>query len=454
MNALVSFLIGLLSIAGMITIHETGHFVFARLSGITVEVFAIGWGKPLITWRRGSTEYRINFFPLGGYCRLKGADDLRQSLEQQYDHITSNPGSLFALSPLRRIPTFLAGALFNLIGAFILFIPLQMIDYERYGDPNIVVVTSEYPELFSNENGTENAAARAGIQTGDTIIALDGKPVSYFPEIQEILANAQRNTAMRFTVVRDGKQLEFSVVPDYHEEQRRPIFGLTSYIEPVVTHIAPLSPEASVLREGDRIRAVYDTPVAHTLDVMQALRRANNEVQFTVTHPDGSTEQVSYIPEKDSLGKSQFQFSFERPIITVSGDSFLLAIGHAAQQTITAITQTISLIPELFTSRSSDQGTIAGPLRISYMIGEMRNAGLRAMLHLLAMVSISLAVANLLPIPGLDGGSIAMSLYEAIRGKPVQAKIYARFQMVGLALLVLLMILVITSDIRFLLGGM
>jgi regulator of sigma E protease len=88
------------------------------------------------------------------------------------------------------------------------------------------------------------------------------------------------------------------------------------------------------------------------------------------------------------------------------------------------------------------------------MIGEMRNAGLRAMLHLLAMVSISLAVANLLPIPGLDGGSIAMSLYEAIRGKPVQAKIYARFQMVGLALLVLLMILVITSDIRFLLGGM
>ena len=88
------------------------------------------------------------------------------------------------------------------------------------------------------------------------------------------------------------------------------------------------------------------------------------------------------------------------------------------------------------------------------MIGEMRNSGVRSMLYLLAMISIPLGVLNLLPIPGLDGGSVAMSLYEAIRGKPVRAKIYARFQTVGFTFLMIVMLLVITSDIKFFLGGM
>jgi len=83
MDGVVSFLIGFLSIALMVTIHETGHFVFARLSGITVEVFAIGWGKAIKRWTVHGVEYRINIFPLGGYCKLKGTDDLQRSLHAE-----------------------------------------------------------------------------------------------------------------------------------------------------------------------------------------------------------------------------------------------------------------------------------------------------------------------------------------------------------------------------------
>ena len=318
MSDIVSFIIGILSIAGMITIHETGHFIVARMSNITVEVFAIGWGKALFTWRRGNTEYRINLFPLGGYCRLKGAEDLQQSLEQKHSSLSGEAGSLFSLSPLRRIPTFLAGSLFNLLGAFLLFIPLQMIDYEMFADPSTVVVTSDHPTLFSSETGAENAAARAGIKTGDTIIALDGEAVPHFPAVQQILAQVQQGQSMDFTIIRDGQKREFSVVPDYNEAQQRPIFGLTSYIEPVVTQIAPLSPESSVLRDGDRILTVYDSPVSHTLDVMQSLQKQENEVVLTVAHTDGSTDQISFIPEKDASGKPHFQFAFKRPVVTVT----------------------------------------------------------------------------------------------------------------------------------------
>ena len=106
----------------MVSIHELGHFLAAKASSITVEVFAYGWGKPLRTWRRGETEFRINMFPIGGYCRLKGADDLGRALangNNEFTHIEQ--GSLFAAPPLKRIFTYIAGPLANLIFAFIIF---------------------------------------------------------------------------------------------------------------------------------------------------------------------------------------------------------------------------------------------------------------------------------------------------------------------------------------------
>jgi regulator of sigma E protease len=110
---------------------------------------------------------------------------------------------------------------------------------------------------------------------------------------------------------------------------------------------------------------------------------------------------------------------------------------------------TFLLIPKLFSGAFAMDEVVAGPLRISYVIGEMRNAGIRAILHLLAMVSISLAAANLLPIPGLDGGSILLSILEILRRKPVSPRIYVRFQSVGLLFLFLLMLFVVAGDLRF-----
>jgi regulator of sigma E protease len=108
----------------------------------------------------------------------------------------------------------------------------------------------------------------------------------------------------------------------------------------------------------------------------------------------------------------------------------------------------------LFSGTGELRDSVAGPLRISYVIGEMRNAGIRAVLHLLAMVSISLSVVNLLPIPGLDGGTILLTLIEAVRGRPISSKWYVRYQSIGVAFLMILVFFVMSGDIRFfLLGG-
>ena len=127
MGSLFSFAIGLALIAIMITVHETGHFLAAKAVEVTVETFAIGWGKAVKRWYSKGVEYRINIFPLGGYCQLKGGD-------------SNEAGSLFAVSPLKRIVVFLAGPLFNILLAILILTPFFMLNYEEAVFPNKIVI--------------------------------------------------------------------------------------------------------------------------------------------------------------------------------------------------------------------------------------------------------------------------------------------------------------------------
>lgn len=450
MGSLFSLAIGILSISLMVTIHETGHFVFARLSGISVEVFAIGWGKSIKRWRSGNTEYRINLFPLGGYCRLKGSDDLQRSLDVGgKDFSMIEKGSLFAVSPLKRIPTFLAGPIFNLIFALLLFIPFLMLDYHNYAEPNRIVVSSDFPAVFNQPGDYRNAAHQAGLETGDTILRIDGESVSDFSEIRALLSSKGTEVPTRFTIRRDDRTMEIDVVPEYDAALDRPLFGVSSYIVPTIGNIVELSPESLTgMMVGDTIVEVQGKPVAHTVAVMDKLMGNPQIVEISIRHADGRQETFSYHPHKDKDGNNTYGFSFSIPKKENEGLSFLQAIPQSFVTTYESIRDSIKLIPSLFTD-SSLQDSLAGPLRISYVIGEMRNSGMRVMLHLLAMVSISLGVANLLPIPGLDGGAILLSLVEFLRGKRVSPKWYVRFQAVGMIFLIFIMLMVLLSDIRF-----
>jgi regulator of sigma E protease len=455
MNGIISFSIGLLSIALMVTIHETGHFLLAKLTGISVEVYAIGWGKAIKKWQSKGTEYRINIFPLGGYCRLKGSEDLKRSLDSGKSELSGNTeGSLFSVPPLKRIPTYIAGSLFNLLFALVLFIPFFMIDHESYVDPNRIVVSSDYPTVFGQSDGLPNAAGEAGMRTGDTIVAIEGHHVDSFREIQEILATRTSDGPTLFTVERNGRRLDIAVVPRDDEATGRPLFGISSFIVPRIGAIDGLSPESTTpMRTEDVVVAVQGIPVAHTIALMEVLISHPREVSMQVRHLDGSIETFSYIPQKDMEGNNLYGFSISRPIETVAGLSIGDAIIGAFGKLFTSIADTVRLIPSLFTRDGGLGESVAGPLRISYVIGEMRNAGIRTMLHLLAMVSISLAIANLLPIPGLDGGAILLSLIEGLSGRRVSPKWYVRFQTAGMAFLLFIMLFVLSADIRYFLSG-
>lgn len=451
MNSAVSFIIGFLGIALMVTVHETGHFVVARRCGISVEEFAIGWGKAIKRWRKGGVDYRINIFPLGGYCRLKGSDDLAHSLDDDGKQF-KNPeeGSVFSVHPLKRIATYLAGPLANVLFAILIFILFFLMGYETYADPNRIVVTSDYPKVFGLAEGETAAASRAGLRTGDTIISVDGMTTEDFPTLQKVLASRSIDREAHFLVRRDGRELSVMIRPDMDKSGSRVLFGVSSFIEPIIASIRETSMEhMTSLAPGDTILSINGKPVAHTIDLVEAVSDNPALILMEVRQSDGMIKTVSYMPDRLEDGSVALGFSIARNTKQVSGFSFGSAVAQAFSAAFGGIADTVTLLPSLFTGAFSLDEVLAGPLRISYVMGEARNAGLRSVLQLFAMVSLSLAVANLLPIPALDGGLVLLSLFELIRGKSISPHMYVRFQSIGITFLLLLMIFVIVGDLRF-----
>ncbi len=433
----------------MVTVHEAGHFFGARISGITVETFAIGWGRAIKRWRKNGIEYRINIFPLGGYCKLKGAEDLIASQERHESemvHVSS--GSIFAAHPLKRILTYLAGPLMNLIFAALLFIPFFMLPYSSFSDPSSVIVSSEYPLIYGE---SENAAERGGMKSGDTILSLDGHEVRNFQDISTFMTTYDSHEPIAVNVLRDGSTLELSILPQ--KTDNRYLLGVSSALTPILSEVDPISPESMAgMKAGDTILSVDEKATPYMADVLSAYLNAAGKMRVEVLHEDGTTEICSFIPERTTEGNVIAHITFKRDTMYNEGLSLPSGVLAAMRETGSMISETLQLFSQLVTGKMEAGSSLAGPLRISYVIGATFSAGMRSFLQLLAMVSISLGIANLIPLPALDGGSIVLSVIEWVRRKRLPVGIYIKYQSVGLVILSLLILFVLFSDARFFLS--
>ncbi len=456
MATLLSFLIGLVALAFMITVHEAGHFFMARLLKIEVEVFAIGFGKAIKRWTGGKTEIRINIFPLGGYCRLKGSDDLKEALERGDSYLKEpQEGSLFKAHPLKRIATYLGGPLFNLILALLLFILFFTLPSIGYDDSNQVVITSDYPTLFGLSGNERVASQEAGMASGDRIIKIDVVETPTFYAIQNELNRKKRGAIVEFTLLRNQQELTVATRGEWEPTLGKALFGISVYLSNRVAEVDPLSPEAlASLQVGDKIVEVGGVRVNNALDFLELLAHHPFPVDLKVVSPKGEERLVTYQPLLDDNGSVTVGFTFERNTIKHPGHSLFESIKLGAIEMTYTIKETLLLFPKLFKGVFKMDEVVGGPLRISYIIGESRRSGFATLVRLLALVSASLTVANLLPLPGLDGGAILLNFIEMIRGRGLSVRLYVRTQAVGLVILALLMLFVIMGDLRFLfLGG-
>jgi len=441
--------LGLLGLGIVVFMHELGHFIAARLAGIDVEAFSIGWGKPILKKKIRGVEYRLGMFPVGGYCKMRGHDDIK-GVDDEAVAAGAAPdkGTYFGASPLRRIIVCLAGPLFNLIFAVAVFSVIWGVGFEFQALGNRIVLVSELtPDAVS-------PADEAGFMTGDRIIEVSGRRTDFFHEVRENIAvNPER--LLPVVVDRDGVIINLSVRPDLDRNTGAGIIGVLPWTDTVVAGIVPDSDAAIAgLMPGDRIVRMNDRAVINTVDIRRVLdeRPAHITVDFVRGGTEGRAELLVTQAGGAGLGIIWAGIQYRSPALSPPA-----ALARGARETWRTLTISIHSLSLLFRGIDLTEA-VSGPLRITHMVGEVATAGfgqsiatgLRSMMEFLALISIALAVMNLLPLPVLDGGQIVLYTVEIIRRKPTPPRALKAFQTVGVVLIFGLMLFALFGDIMFL----
>ena len=446
---ILKILIGLAGLGIVVFVHELGHFLAARLMGIDVEAFSIGWGKPIIKKKIGDVEYRLGLFPLGGYCKMKGENDFQDAYDKNKQGASYESGSYFAAHPFRRIVACAAGPLFNLFFAVLVLSFVWGIGFEvNTLDNRIVLVSDLIPEEI-------NPADEAGLKTGDRIISVNGVKTETYHDIREIIAVHPEET-LPIQVERDGAILDLSVKPDLEKSTGAGKIGIYFWTDPLIEKVAEGSPAAMAgLDSGDKILEVNGIKLPHTMALAKILdeRPQVLEIQYL---REGLVGTTSLLPIYNESGASDFGIVWKAIRFRTPPLSPPLALVKGASETWKTFVVSVKSLSLLFRGVDLTQA-VSGPARITYMVGEVAaegfgqsiGAGISSMVSFLSLISIALCIMNLLPLPILDGGMILIFFIEGLRRKPLHPKFISIFQTVGVVLIAGLMLFAVFGDILY-----
>jgi len=444
----LTIIFGIIGFGIMVFVHELGHFIAAKRVGIEVETFSLGWGRKIVGFDYKGTNYRLSMLPFGGYCKLKGEDPYSPQ-EQRAD------GTFFAASPWKRIVTSAAGPLANVLFAVLVLTLIWWIGFNVYTDGNRIILASEYAmDSFTDPP----PATKAGLKTGDRILAVDHRPVNNFQDLLESVATAP-NQEIVLTIERGGRQLQTSLIPELDLDTGAGRIGVYAWRDPIVDKVTPGGAASLAgLRRGDRIVAAGGNTVRHTMDLYQQLqdRPATLPIRY---QRDGTERQATLVLNFSEEGFADLGCTFAVGVYPSQRVGPLGALRKGAEESWEILTVTLKGFGLLFQGINLRKA-VAGPLRIIYTVGSAATSGfsfgvaygLVYYFRLLCWLSIVLFIINLLPIPGLDGGQILIFLLEVLRRKPLDPKVISRIQMIGFSFIVLLAVVVTFNDIFLFMG--
>ncbi len=418
----------------MILIHEFGHYAAAKFFKVRVEVFSIGFGKRLLGFRRGETDYRISAIPLGGYVKMSG--------ENPMDERTGDPAEFLSHPRWHRFVIALAGPAMNIVLAVGLLTVVYMVRYERpvFADKPAVIgwVLSDSP------------AAKAGIQEGDRIVAIDGIANPTWEQVEPKVALSP-NQPMHLTILHAGQTFETTVVPKATGIEQYGSLGCVPDQPSVITELEPGMPaEKAGMKTGDVIVAVNGQPVraiAQMISMLQktkdtpvelTARRGSNLLTFKMTpvatRVEGLTElryRVGFLSEPTVTSRLSFPVAFNKSLDDNKRSSFLI----------------LELLQKMI-QRKVSMRTVEGPIGISTAVGRaVREDGWTPLLGITAAISLNLGIFNLLPIPILDGGVILLLFIEGLMQRDISMPIKERIYQAAFVFIVLFAVMVIFNDI-------
>ena len=414
----------ILSFQFLIFIHELGHFLAAKRCGVAVEEFSLGIPPRIISKKIKDTLYSLSLFPIGGYIKMRGFAE---------NENTSEKNNYAAKTIWQRFTIIFAGPFFNLVLCFILLWIVFFVGIKR---PLIISIAPTIGKL-----STESIAFQKGIRKGDTIVEVNNKAVKNWSEVNQILGIVSDKQPAFFTLERGGSYLDFQFKTQTN-------LGLTPFLPPLVGAVQKNSPASIAgLKSGDRILSIDGNLVEEWADISIFLQASKgSQVKILLENQGSKREVVAFPIQKDG----RWLLGISLPSHRVSF-SFLGSAKESSLEIINNVTLTFRFLGKLITGKSSSDA-VGGPVMIISVMQRSIEAGFLTLVYITALISLQLAIFNLLPIPALDGGYLFLLAIEKIRGKPLPLKYRVRYQVFGFLLLIALIIFVTTNDILRLIG--
>ena len=417
----------------MILIHEFGHYTVAKLLGVRVEQFAIGFGKRLLGFRRGETDYRINAIPLGGYVKMSG--------ENPMDHHTDDPREFLNHSRWHRFLIAIAGPFMNIALAVVLLTGIYMVHYEfpTYKDeaPVVGYVKADSP------------ADKAGIQRGDLITKIDSvnNPTWDDVEMKEVLS---ANQPLNYTIQRGSQTIQGSLTPVPVTIDQAGSAGWYADEPVILGNLEPNMPAQKIgLKTGDKILTMDGQPVPSIKAMIDRLQQSKTKSVHLEVERTGQVLAFDVSPvlaDTPDVKEKHYRLGFA-PQLKIGRLPFFSALSESIQVNRRYSVLLLELVGKMVQGRLSPKA-VSGPIGIAQQAAAAaQEKGWIPLLVLTVIISLNLGIFNLLPIPIMDGGVILLLFIEGLMRRDISMPIKERIYQAAFVFLVLFAAMVIYNDI-------
>ena len=433
MVTLIAFIIAL---GILIFIHEFGHFIVAKWSGVRVEKFSLGFGPKIFGFQRGETEYLISALPLGGYVKMTGEDPGEDAQD--------DPRSFSAKSAVSRGAIIFAGPLMNFLLPFFFMPAVFMLGIT-------IPAYLEQPPVIGWVM-PDSSGAEAGFVAGDRIVRIDEEEVETWEEAYTLF-HANPGRQLEVLVAKETGMETLSIEPRPSSYMGSGEVGIIHPMDAIIESVVPGSAaDSASLARGDRIEEVDGTKIVHFRQLAEIISAHPEETLTFVIRRGGETMRFEIAPEREEeTGEGVLGIIGREETV-----SRRYGLGQAIAQGSREVTETVRMIMAILgklVTLDLSIKALGGPIMVAHAAGEAARSGIAPYLHLIAFLSLSLAVLNLLPIPILDGGHLLFILIEMLLRRPVSLRVREVTQQVGLVFLILLMLVVSYHDILRVLPG-
>jgi regulator of sigma E protease len=437
----------------MVLVHEFGHFAVAKLLGVRVEQFAIGFGKRLIGFRKGETDYRVNALPFGGYVKMSG--------ENPMDERTGDPREFMSHSRWHRFLIAIAGPSMNILLAIVLLTGVYMLhaEYAAFMDEPAIVGGVE----------SDSPASKIGVQPGDRIVRIAQIDNPTWQQVHETDALSP-NQPLSVIIQRGTERLEKQVVPSKAAIDGVGVSGWFPDEPIVVSNVEPNMPAAKAgIQPGDKIVAMDGQPLASIQTMISNLQETKEKpIKFTVLRKDQTLNftiqpvlaGATSAPPKTGwfysllhwlgFGHAQphYRIGFAGgPDIKIGRLPFREAFRRSLAENRSNSLMVLNLVGKLVQGKISPK-TISGPIGIAQVAGDAgQEKGWAPLLVIMSMISLNLGIFNLLPIPIMDGGVILLLFIESLMRRDISLQIKERIYQAAFVFLILFAAMVIYNDI-------